>query len=179
MYILKKSKKIKTCNTIKLLFQMTIFLKQHKEFLVELLDANVEFILIGGYAVIFHGYVRTTGDMDLWLKPDNINKEKFLNVLSKSGFSIETLAHVRQSDFTQTLAFHIGNAPDRIDFLTKLAGITFEDAILKVDELKLEEFVIPVLNLNDLIINKMLTNRTKDKADIEELQKIHKLNPED
>ena len=154
---------------------MNIFLEKQKEFLIKLLDANVEFILIGGYAVIFHGYVRTTGDMDIWLKPDNANKEKFLDVLNKSGFSKKTLQQVRQSDFTETLAFHFGNPPDRIDFLTKLAGISFEDAILNVEELSSEGLTIPVLHLNDLIINKMLTNRTKDKADIEELQKIHKL----
>lgn len=154
---------------------MTIFLKGQKDFLLELLSAKVEFILIGGYAVIFHGYVRTTGDMDIWLKPDNSNKEKFLDLLSKSGFSLETLTHVRQSDFTQTLAFHLGNPPDRIDFLTKLVGINFEDAILKVEELKSEGFIIPVLHLDDLIINKMLSNRAKDKADVEELQKINKI----
>jgi len=156
---------------------MNIFLEKQKEFLIKLLDANVEFILIGGYAVIFHGYVRTTGDMDIWLKPDNANKEKFLDVLNKSGFSKKSLQQVRHSDFTQTLAFHFGNPPDRIDFLTKLAGISFEDAILNVEKLRSEGLSIPVLHLNDLIINKMLTNRTKDKADVEELQKIHKLNP--
>jgi hypothetical protein len=58
-----------------------------------------------------------------------------------------------------------------------LAGISFEDAILNVEKLRSEGLSIPVLHLNDLIINKMLTNRTKDKADVEELQKIHKLNP--
>ena len=158
---------------------MNIFLEKQKEFLIKLLDANVEFILIGGYAVIFHGYVRTTGDMDIWLKPDNANKEKFLDVLNKSGFSKKTLQQVRQSDFTETLAFHFGNPPDRIDFLTKMTGIIFEEAILNADALKAEGLIIPVLQLNDLIINKMLTNRTKDKADVEELQKIHKLNPED
>jgi len=155
---------------------MTIFLDHQKTFLLELYSAKVEFILIGGYAVIYHGYVRTTGDMDIWLKPDNTNKEKFLIALSNSGFSRSTLTHVRKSDFTKTLSFHIGNPPDRTDFLTKLTGIIFEKAILKVEELKLEGAVIPVLHLNDLIINKMMTNRTKDKADVEELQKINKLN---
>ena len=151
-----------------------IFPKYQKDFLTELLNAEVKFIVIGGYAVIFHGYIRTTGDVDLWLKPDNSTKEKFLKILTKSGFSEETIKLIHQSDFTETLAFHIGEPPDRIDFLTKLTGLNFDDAILKAEILKTDDFEIPVLHLDDLIINKMLSTRAKDKADVEELQKIYK-----
>jgi hypothetical protein len=66
---------------------MDIFLDEHKEFLLLLLKHEVEFMLIGGYAVIFHGYERTTGDMDIWLKPSNENKEKFIEVLKSYGIN--------------------------------------------------------------------------------------------
>ena len=152
-----------------------IFLNHQKEIILELKKVNVEFIIIGGYAVIFHGYLRTTGDVDIWLKPDNDNKEKLLTALIHSGFSIKTLDHIRQSDFTQPVSFHIGQPPERIDFLTILSGLNFDDALQRAELLKSGELLLPVLHLEDLIINKMLSGRAKDKADIEELQKIHNL----
>jgi hypothetical protein len=56
---------------------MDVMLREHKAFLLLLLKYKVEFILIGGYAVIFYGYERTTADMDIWLRPDNKNRDKF------------------------------------------------------------------------------------------------------
>jgi hypothetical protein len=70
---------------------MNILLEKHKEFLIDLIKGNVHFILIGGYAVIYHGYVRATGDMDIWIKPDNENKEKLLVILENHGISKESI----------------------------------------------------------------------------------------
>jgi hypothetical protein len=58
---------------------MNILLEPHKHLLRRLIDFKVDFILIGGYAVNFHGYSRATGDMDVWLKPDNDNRSKFIS----------------------------------------------------------------------------------------------------
>ena len=63
---------------------MNIFHDDHLEIIKELLENQVSFLLIGGYAVIFHGYNRTTGDMDLWLEPTNQNKEKNSLMLLRS-----------------------------------------------------------------------------------------------
>ena len=60
---------------------MNIFLKEHYLLLEKLINAGVEFIIIGGYAVNYHGYNRTTGDLDLWIKPDNDNRDILLTVL--------------------------------------------------------------------------------------------------
>ena len=70
---------------------MNIFLNQHQEMLRMLLENQVEFLLIGGYAVIFHGYARTTGDMDLWLRPTNENKEKIILALANAGYESHEL----------------------------------------------------------------------------------------
>ena len=59
---------------------MNLFIDIHQQWIKNLISANVDFIIIGGYSVIFHGYKRTTGDIDIWLKPDNSNKEKLLGV---------------------------------------------------------------------------------------------------
>jgi len=151
---------------------MNILLEKHRAFLIDLLKDKVSFILVGGYAVIYHGYVRATGDMDIWLKPDNENKEKLLRVLEKHGFTAASIKQVRKQDFKEMVAFHFGYPPEKIDFLTKMSGINFEDSSLHTEKLKLQDYDIPVLRLTDLIVNKLLSSRAKDKADVEELQKI-------
>jgi len=73
---------------------MDIFFNEHKELFKDLLNGGVDFILIGGYAVNIHGYVRTTHDMDLWIKPDNENKTRLLNVLLNKGFNQDDLKFI-------------------------------------------------------------------------------------
>ncbi len=154
---------------------MNILAEKHKEILFALMDAKVDFILIGGYAVIYHGYVRTTGDMDVWLKPDNENKNRFIAILEKYLIDKSGIGKVRKLDFTEVVAFHIGTPPDRVDFLTKMSGIKYDEAFSHRNFFQLREHQIPILNLNDLLINKLVSNRSKDRADVDELQKIHKL----
>ena len=154
---------------------MNFLIEKHKQILIELLNSKVDFLLIGGYAVIYHGYVRTTGDMDVWLKPDNENKMKLLSVLEKHLTDKSGLDKVKQLDFTDVIAFHIGFPPEKIDFLTKIAGINFDEAFSHKALLPIQNYQIPVLHLNDLIANKLMSARLKDKADAEELQKIKSL----
>lgn len=154
---------------------MNILLEEHQEFIFKLLDGQVEFILIGGYAVIFHGYGRTTGDMDLWIKPDNENKKKLVEVLRTENIEEDDLKVVASFDFNEINIFHIGSPPARIDFLTKVPPLKYEEADEHKDFFILEGKNIPVLHLNDLLINKMLSNRPKDIADVDELKKIQQL----
>jgi hypothetical protein len=154
---------------------MNILLEEHKAILIDLLKSKIDFILIGGYAVIYHGYGRTTGDMDVWLKPDNENRDKLIPVLETFGILPEDVEHIKKMDFTQVLAFHMDEPPRRVDFLTKIVGLTYAEADKKKVFLPLGEFQVPVLHLDHLIVNKMISGRAKDKADVEELQKIMKL----
>lgn len=154
---------------------MNFLVEKHKEILIDLINSKVDFLLIGGYAVIYHGYVRTTGDMDVWLKPDNENKMKLLSVLEKHLRDKNGIEKVKKLDFKNVIAFHIGLPPEKIDFLTKIAGVNFDEAFSHKALLPVQNYQIPVLHLNDLIANKLLSARLKDKADVEELQKIEKL----
>lgn len=151
---------------------MNIFLDPHKHMLKQLIEFNVDFILVGGYAVNFHGYNRATGDMDIWLRPDNSNRQAFLELLKADGFDENSLNHVSQIDFTQAAAFHVGEKPLQIDFLTRLSGVIYDDAFQKKETLNLDDMKIPVIHIEDLIISKIATGRLRDKNDIEELQKI-------
>ena len=136
---------------------------------------NVKFILIGGYAVIYHGYERTTGDMDIWLKPSNENRDKFVAALKEHGTDQEGLDTLINMDFTKPQVLHIGKMPNKIDFLTKVQGLNFEEAARQSVTLQLKNKHIPVLHFDHLIINKLLTGRMQDKADVEKLKKIHRL----
>lgn len=151
---------------------MDIFLDEHKRLLIQLLDGGVEFILIGGYAVNVHGYVRATQDMDIWLKPDNENKEKLMQVLLSMKFDPEGIAFIKQQNFESAFVFHIGEAPNAVDFITKISGVQFYEADSKKILLPLGDKEVPVLHLHHLILSKTGTGRLKDAADIQTLQII-------
>lgn len=153
---------------------MKLFLNAHHELLSILIQHNVDFIVIGGYAVIFHGYNRTTGDVDIWLKPENENKMKLIRALDEFGIAQDSLKELNKLDFHNHLAFNIGTEPDKIDFLTYIDGVEFEMATREKIIADINHLPIPFLHLNHLILSKMNTGRLQDKADIEELQKVHK-----
>lgn len=153
---------------------MNIFTPKHQKLISLLLKNNVEFMLIGGYAVIYYGYKRTTGDMDIWLNPSNENKENLLKVLTKLRFNKNDLHHIRSLDFKKTLAFHFWEEPQRVDFLTKISGVTFEEARKKMNFIEIDSLKIPIIHYNHLVLSKITSKRAKDKADIEELQKANK-----
>jgi predicted nucleotidyltransferase len=154
---------------------MIIFLDEFRQLLKSLIEYKIEFILIGGYAVNYHGYNRPTGDLDIWLKPDNTNRDKLISLLKNENFSAVSIKRITKLDFTQMVAFHFGKPPKRVDFLTKITGVGFEEAWKEKVLLPVENFQIPVLHLNQLILSKLSSNRLRDKADIEELQKVAKL----
>lgn len=152
---------------------INVFLQEHAEILKALNEFEVEYMLIGGYAVIFHGYDRTTGDMDIWLKPDNNTKAKLINAFRSLGYEKESLMDLSESNFNDKVTFEVGKKPFKVDFMNKIALVSFDEAYKNKIMLVVEEnFFIPVININDLILSKFNSNRLKDKADIEELQKI-------
>ncbi|MDB5284882.1 MAG: hypothetical protein JWO06_3957 [Bacteroidota bacterium] len=154
---------------------MYIFHTTHQQFVFALLDESVDFLLVGGYAVIYHGYVRSTGDMDIWLRPTNENKEKFVKAMTRVDIHPDDLLYIQAMDFTNVIVFHFGDPPERLDFLTRMVGIDFDKAYEKRVFLKIGTYQVPVLHLDDLIVNKILSDRPKDKADVDELQKINRL----
>ena len=154
---------------------MDIFIPEHREMLLALVKHEVAFMLIGGYAVIHYGYERSTGDMDIWLQPGNENRDKLLKALEEFGITDKGIAQLRTMDFSNPLpAFWFGNPPRSIDFITLISNLNFEDAVKEVRFFFLDDKRIPVIHYNHLILSKSTSSRLKDKADIEELQKINK-----
>lgn len=152
---------------------MNVLTPAHKKLLLNLLESDVIFLLIGGYAVNYHGYPRYTEDLDIWLKPNNENKANFILFLKQQKFAPAGINKLTELNFSEAQSFHIGQDETRIDFMTKISGVRFDEAFQGHAKLILDDHEIPVIQFQHLIVNKMVSSRPQDKADVDMLQKIH------
>lgn len=152
---------------------MDILLPEFKNLLKLLNKHKVTYMLIGGYAVIYYGFERNTTDMDIWLEPDNKNRDRLLLALKEFGISSESLLQLSKSDFNNIQFFFFGKKPRRIDFITRISGVSFKEAIAEVNHFPLEDQSIPIIQYHHLILSKISNERPKDKLDVEELQRIN------
>lgn len=131
---------------------------------------NVKFMLVGGFALAAHGYPRATLDIDLWVLASNENAVAVYSALKEFGTPMTGLT---PGDFAEEgMIFQIGVAPRRIDIITKIDGVDFNDAYAKATPLPLNGISIPVISLSDLLVNKKASNRLKDLADVELLKNL-------
>ncbi len=140
------------------------------DFLKLLNKHEVKYVMVGGWAVIFEGYSRTTRDMDILVEPSHNNGEKILAVLkeffgSTIGFNIE--------DFKKDdNIIMMGREPYRIDILTSISGVSFKEVFENSKIYIDDELEIRCIHINELIRNKESTGRLKDLADAGYLKKI-------
>jgi predicted nucleotidyltransferase len=144
-----------------------------EEILLAFCKHRVHFMIAGGYAVNYHGFSRTTADIDFWVEPDNENKIKIISALKESGFPEEELDQINEIDFEKPFSFKIGMEPVDVDVFNNISGVSYYDA----EKNKLashygDGIEIYYIGLNDLLINKLIAGRNKDKIDVDELQKI-------
>ena len=124
--------------------------------------------MVGAYAMAAYGYPRSTMDIDLWVMPEPENALLVLQALDDFGTPPGDLS--AEDLQKEGLIFQIGVAPCRIDILTSIDGLQFEDAFARSEIIEIEGIPIHVLSISDLIINKRATGRTKDLADAETLE---------
>ncbi len=141
-----------------------------RDILFAFLDAKVEFLLVGAYAVAAHGHPRATGDIDLWVRASPANASKIFRALQHfgaplDGISVDELA-------MPDLVFQIGLAPRRIDILTSLSGIGFDEAHSEKKDIQVDDLTVPTISKSLLIKNNRATGRTQDLADAEKLEAI-------
>jgi hypothetical protein len=133
-------------------------------------DHHAEFLLVGGQAVIAHGYPRLTKDMDLWVRPTLDNGSCVLAALADFGAAAEGLTPQHFLDPRTLLV--LGREPFRVDILTHLPGVTFDDAWGARIQVILDGVELPVIGKAHLIKNKRAVGRLQDLADAEELEKL-------
>jgi hypothetical protein len=138
-----------------------------KDFLKLLKSRNIKYLLIGGYAVGYHGYPRATNDMDIWIAIDNINAERLVQVLKEFGFDTPQLS--KDIFLKEKKIIRMGVAPIRIEILTSISGVNFEECYQKkvVDEI--DGIQVNIIDLKHLKINKKASGRHKDLDDYEKL----------
>lgn len=134
-------------------------------------DANAEYLVVGAHALAVHATPRATGDLDVWVRRDIENARKVRRALAAFGAPLSDLS---ENDLLEPdLVFQIGIAPNRIDILTDVSGVTFEDAWPRRVAVMLHGLNVPVIGRDDLIANKRATGRLRDLADVEDLLRPH------
>jgi hypothetical protein len=133
-------------------------------------DENVKFLLVGAYALAAHGYLRATMDIDIWVMPSPDNADAVLRALRHFGARLKNLTKEDlQRDGT---IFEIGIAPRRIDIITSASGLHFEETYGRSLFINIEGIETHIPSVDDLILNKRTTGRTKDLADAEALESL-------
>ena len=142
--------------------------KDFKEFIALLNAHEVQYIIVGGYAVAFHGYPRYTKDMDFWVLPNPENADRLLTALREFGFASLELS---SEDFLlPNNVIQLGQPPYRIDIMTSVSGVNFSDCFSATVETELDGVPVRFIGLEDLKKNKRSTGRLKDLSDVEELE---------
>ena len=138
-----------------------------KEF-IELLNENqVEYLVVGGYAVGFHGHPRYTGDIDFWVAISKENAERIIIVLN--NFGMRSLALQAEDFMKEDMIIQIGYEPNRIDILTSVTGISFEDCYSQKVRAEFDDITVDFIDIRNLRKNKAASGRGKDLGDLENL----------
>jgi len=142
--------------------------KDFREFIKLLNSNNVKYLVVGGYAVAFHGYPRYTKNMDIWIWINENNAKKLIKTLEEFGFSSLGL---KKEDFLKPeYVIQLGYPPNRIDILTKISGLEFEKCYKSRIKTNMDGITIDFINLENLKKNKKAIGRFKDLADLENLE---------
>ncbi len=142
--------------------------RDFKEFIKSLNDSGVRYLVVGGYAVALHGHPRYTKDIDIWIDLSLDNSERIIDALNQFGFG--SLGLKREDFLEADVIIQLGYPPNRIDILTTLTGVDFEDCYSSRTLVKIDGETISFIDLENLKKNKASTGRSQDKADLENLQ---------
>ncbi len=143
----------------------TPFPDDFKEFLKLLISNEVEYLLVGGYAVSYHGYPRATGDIDFWIAMSAENADKVLNVLNQFGFRGAN----KDSLLLPEKITRMGLPPFRIELLTTISGVDFAECFAERVTDQIDGLTVNILSLKHLRANKLASGRGKDLIDLEHL----------
>ena len=149
--------------------------KDYKDILQRLSDEKVKFLLVGAYALSVYGHLRATMDIDIWVLPTKSNAEAVMRALIRFGAPTDNIT--AEDSQTAGTVFQIGVAPRRIDIITAASGLRFEETFDRSITVDIEGIEVHVPSMDDLIINKRVSGRTKDLADAEALESMKKSRP--
>jgi len=143
-----------------------------RDLLVQFVDAGVESVIVGAYALSFHGAPRASGDIDLFIRPADDNARRVVTALIAFGAPLEA-AGITMNDFTQPgTVYQVGVPPRRVDVMTQISGVTFDEAWASRVTAEVEGRSVGFIDRVHLLRNKEATGRPKDLADIARLRRM-------
>lgn len=146
-------------------------IKIHQDFreFIELLNKNeVDYLIVGAFALAFHGHPRYTGDIDFWVRNDLLNAKKIFKCINEFGFPVDKLD---EKDFTSDdLIFQMGYPPVRIDVITSVEALKFHESFEKRIQKEIDGLEINFIDIEDFKKNKKAVGRPKDLGDLESLK---------
>jgi predicted nucleotidyltransferase len=143
--------------------------RDFSEFIDLLNKHGLDYLVVGGYALGFHGRPRYTGDLDIWIDISEKNAAKMVHVIDDFGFA--TLGLEKEDFLEKGYVTQIGYPPLRIDILNDIDGVVFKEAYKNKQVIDIEGILVNYIGYNDLILNKEASGRDKDIADIKSLKK--------
>jgi hypothetical protein len=142
------------------------------DLLTELNAADARYLLVGGHAVGFHGRPRATKDIDLWIEASAENAGRVMSALHAFG---APLGDLTEKDFAAPgTGFRMGTPPFRIEILTEISGVAFEDAWRRREQREIDDVCCFVISRDDLLRNKRAAGRPQDLADVDALERASK-----
>lgn len=143
-----------------------------KEFIDLLNSHRVEYLLVGGHAVAFHGYPRFTGDIDFFIRMTLANAQRLLAVLNDFGFG---MLDITDRDLLEPKrVLRLGHPPNQIDILTSISGVEFDVAWATRVDATMDDQRVLIIGWNELLRNKKASGRQKDLADVDKLLAVAK-----
>ncbi len=146
-----------------------IFNEDFRDFIRSLNDNDVEYLLVGGFSVILHGYSRTTGDMDIWVNRTAENYERMRKAFLQFGMPVFDMTKENFLSHPNWDVFTFGVPPAAIDIMVKVKGIDFTDCLSRSVHFEDDDLKIRTINLADLMAAKKTSGRPKDLDDLENL----------
>lgn len=147
-----------------------IFEDDFRDFLTALNNQKVDYILVGGYSVIIHGYPRTTGDMDLWVRKTQENYQKLVKAFSEFGMPTFDMTEENFLNHQDWDVFSFGRPPAAIDIMTKVKGLDFDHTFEHSRFYNDGGLLVRTIHKNDLLLAKTAANRPKDLDDLENIR---------
>ena len=148
------------------------FSQDFDDLLAALNEEKADFVIVGAHAMAIHGHVRATGDLDVHVRPSAQNAQHVMDALIRFGAPV-TAHRITKSDFEiPGMVYQIGLPPNRIDLLTKLSGVDFDECLEGAVSAKLGTQEVRFIGLRSQIKNKRASGRKKDLADVEVLEAL-------
>ena len=146
-----------------------IFNQDFQEFLLALNNAEVKYVLVGGYSVIYHGFPRTTGDLDIFVEVSKANYQNIKKAFSLFGLSLYDMTEDNFLYNNNINVFSFGRSPVSIEILKEISGLNFEEVYNESMQTEIENIPLKIINLKHLKENKKQSGRNKDLNDLDNL----------